>query len=544
MATTAKPIDFLVSGVRTSAGVAVASGKVRWYNPGTLVAATAYSDPACASPASAPLVLNAAGQATLYCLEPVRVIVKDSTETITYYDDIAPLQRHDSVYVTSAGINGGVETTLENVLTSLTTNIGADGLYKESVGATARSYISWLGSFAVMVTDFGAVGDGVADDTVACQAASDRVEARGGGWVFWPKGTYKITAPITVDTAGVNHRGAGRGVAIIKNFSTTTNAFTVNLGSAVDSKMTIMDISIAADTVSSGVGIAVTNGNRPRIQNVAVAKHRKGIDTSAVTESFIDECTIESTDDNAAGFGIMIGTRGRAENCNAICATTNGVGIQVGTDARAVDCYVEKFGTGLRSLVSAVGPQFRGCLAASSTTGFDLNSSTRAALTMNRSSGCTTDLDISAASLYFETGNSFTLPQIGGHNAAIPIPLFQRMGRTEIIDATAAVAVTPDVSNGKNLLNVLTTSGGGAVAVTFNAHSTATLGQGDVLWVTFTRINGTPTTVTFNAQYIDSDGSAINPLVVAANTMSTLVFVWVAFTAKFTCFLKSTGEGI
>src|SRR4051812_39627843 len=123
MATTAKPIDFLVAGVRDTTGAVVASGKVRWYNPGTLVAAVAYSDAACTTPITAPLTLNAGGQGTIYCLEPVRVIVKDSTETISYYDDIAPLNRHDAVYVTSPGINGGVETTLEAVLATATTSL-------------------------------------------------------------------------------------------------------------------------------------------------------------------------------------------------------------------------------------------------------------------------------------------------------------------------------------------------------------------------------------------------------------------------------------
>jgi hypothetical protein len=42
------------------------------------------------------------------------------------------------------------------------------------------------------VKDFGAVGDGVADDTVAIQAAVDSAIAAGGGTVFFPGGTYSI----------------------------------------------------------------------------------------------------------------------------------------------------------------------------------------------------------------------------------------------------------------------------------------------------------------------------------------------------------------
>ena len=48
-------------------------------------------------------------------------------------------------------------------------------------------------SFASNVKDFGAVGDGVADDTSAIQAAINS-----GGWVFLPRGDYKLSAPLVL----------------------------------------------------------------------------------------------------------------------------------------------------------------------------------------------------------------------------------------------------------------------------------------------------------------------------------------------------------
>lgn len=46
------------------------------------------------------------------------------------------------------------------------------------------------------VRDFGAEGDGVTDDASAIQDALDACHADGGGVVYFPYGTYKITVPV------------------------------------------------------------------------------------------------------------------------------------------------------------------------------------------------------------------------------------------------------------------------------------------------------------------------------------------------------------
>jgi hypothetical protein len=58
---------------------------------------------------------------------------------------------------------------------------------------TKVSY-SMINGAPLNVLDFGAVGDGVADDTVAIQTA---VDVANGDYVFFPNGTYRITDSIT-----------------------------------------------------------------------------------------------------------------------------------------------------------------------------------------------------------------------------------------------------------------------------------------------------------------------------------------------------------
>ncbi|HEX6682947.1 MAG TPA: right-handed parallel beta-helix repeat-containing protein [Candidatus Limnocylindrales bacterium] len=75
------------------------------------------------------------------------------------------------------------------------------------------------------VKDYGAVGDGVADDTGAFQAAVNAAAAAGGGIVRVPAGVYKRGGP-TIDVRGnVRIVGAGTGATTILDQSTAAGSF-------------------------------------------------------------------------------------------------------------------------------------------------------------------------------------------------------------------------------------------------------------------------------------------------------------------------------
>ena len=73
---------------------------------------------------------------------------------------------------------------------------------------------SMISGAIVNVLDYGAKGDGTTDDTSAIQAAATAAfypiaSNYGGGVLFFPRGTYKITTSITLPNAQFHIRGEG-----------------------------------------------------------------------------------------------------------------------------------------------------------------------------------------------------------------------------------------------------------------------------------------------------------------------------------------------
>ncbi|WP_394560656.1 M10 family metallopeptidase C-terminal domain-containing protein [Aquipseudomonas alcaligenes] len=72
------------------------------------------------------------------------------------------------------------------------------------------------------VKDYGALGDGVSDDTAAIQAAIDAAHAAGGGVVYMPEGTYRVSGGEEASDgclmlkSNVYLQGAGMGETVVK----------------------------------------------------------------------------------------------------------------------------------------------------------------------------------------------------------------------------------------------------------------------------------------------------------------------------------------
>ena len=109
------------------------------------------------------------------------------------------------------------------------------------------------------VLDYGAVGNGVADDTAAIQAAIDAISLTGGELLF-PPGAYKITSSLVKTFAdGVNIAVRGYGAKIDATAITTGNAIELG-GSRVSSTALGANVSKNSDTYTVASAAGVTAG--------------------------------------------------------------------------------------------------------------------------------------------------------------------------------------------------------------------------------------------------------------------------------------------
>ena len=166
---------------------------------------------------------------------------------------------------------------------SLAGDNGSDwiGFEPAGSGAVARSAQDKLRE-TVSVKDFGAVGDGVTDDTAAIQAALNS----GTKEIHITQGTYRITSTLTISGNGYRIVQAGNLAAVLlKDFSGTTIAF--NAGEVIWENCCINGQG-AIYTGPSQVGIFVGTGGgfgsklfNPRIYNIGSACVRFDSDSGA-----------------------------------------------------------------------------------------------------------------------------------------------------------------------------------------------------------------------------------------------------------------------
>jgi hypothetical protein len=126
------------------------------------------------------------------------------------------IETSSTVVTFTSGLNvGDVVDFITAISTSTSATSAANISYNEGeVGAVTTNVQTKLQQY-VSVKDFGALGDGTTDDTVAMQAAHTT-----GKLVYYPAGTYKCTSGITIASGGII--GAGQSLTVINSTDTTS----------------------------------------------------------------------------------------------------------------------------------------------------------------------------------------------------------------------------------------------------------------------------------------------------------------------------------
>ena len=212
-----KLIEALAAGI-----VGGANGQVVLLQRGTSTPANYYSDFEATQPQSgnASIALDSNGRLIAYVNQLVDVRVSDVNGAALC--EFVAGDAAGSIEVISQSFTGvdyvtGVKaanepTTLQGVLDLVKSSFGTTD-WKVLVGGlaiTMQAAVAGLAGLFFSVKSYGAIGDGVADDGAAIQAAINAAAATPnvGGIVFFPPGSYRTTTTPSVN-AGVCLLGCG-----------------------------------------------------------------------------------------------------------------------------------------------------------------------------------------------------------------------------------------------------------------------------------------------------------------------------------------------
>jgi len=250
-------------------------------------------------------------------------------------------------------------------------------------GETAGDSIKFAGTGIYNVRDFGAVGDGKADDRGPIQAALDRAltapfnPGQGkGGIVFFPPGVYKINRGLTVSgdsTAGIRLVGSGVGMGsfngsiisgnfndyLLKTTHKTTSLHDQMPISSLEHLAFVNNASLArdiVDTESCGgclyltgtIGLSIyhcgfrfhggigfyNNGQNCSVRDCQVAGNYNYVNAGRTVGMFIGNGLMENCKIEGVGIGVIGASSGADGGCsiwsNKVDVESSGCGMALG----------------------------------------------------------------------------------------------------------------------------------------------------------------------------------------------------------------------
>lgn len=315
MSVNLSPVGGAASQFFDNNGVILSGGKIYTYAAGTTTPQTTYTSVSGATPHANPIVLDSAGRVPggeiwLNIANSYKFVIETSLGVL--------IGTYDNLSATSALLTQLTPygyTTADNVQSAfddLGSNTGANfvGFIQDATSAVSRSALNKLRE-TISVQDFGAVGDGVADDTSAIQAAINYAEelasngtARGVNVYFLP-GIYRVTSTLTITESRIGLVGAGRYKSIIRRNTSYGNTLNVSSGAGLLEQMNLYGLSfyhdISTGVAMTGVHVVWDGVTQGRIEQVSVENGEYGIGIYGGVDTVLDQVDIIGRNSGTAG---------------------------------------------------------------------------------------------------------------------------------------------------------------------------------------------------------------------------------------------------
>lgn len=157
-------------------------------------------------------------------------------------------------------------------------------------------------SLYINVKKYGAIGNGVTDDTLAISNAISAIPST-GGILFFPAGTYKtsggftISNPTIIEGCGMGgHDGISGATTTITCTSGSSSLFTVSSYVAKFKDLLLLNTSGSSPAPTAGAGITVYRGtslNKVDFDSVSVSRFYIDIDIQSSDHSVMNNCLLE-----------------------------------------------------------------------------------------------------------------------------------------------------------------------------------------------------------------------------------------------------------